>query len=116
MTMPQSWQELFGPVDGVAIFERTFHRPTGLEPGDVVWLVLEEVRGHGQVLLREHRPGTLEESLPVYRFDITPWLQSSNRLRIELEFAGSRCVEPGGLSGSVALEIVTAAERDMLEG
>jgi hypothetical protein len=40
-------------------FTRRFHRPTGLDEGSRVWLVIEDVEGEAEVALNEHVLGRL---------------------------------------------------------
>lgn len=104
-TLPQSWQELFGPSRGIARFERVFHRPTNLDSDEAVWLVLTEVRGAGQVTVNGHQLGEWTTATDSPRFDLTPHLQPTNRLQIDLEIAVTPDSPPAGLHHPVVLEI-----------
>jgi hypothetical protein len=108
VTMPQSWQTLFGPVAGTARFRRAFHRPTNLAPHETVWIVLTEVGGMGRVWLNDQPCGTfapLTASPP--RFEITSHLKPRNHLTVEVTFDPGSTTAEGGLYGAVALEIVS---------
>ena len=81
---------------------RRFGRPTGLAPGQRVWLVLEDVPAASAVSLNGH-------VLPVGEraFDVTALLRARNELVLETQAAGPPADTPPGL---VALEIRQASE------
>jgi hypothetical protein len=118
-TMPADWSEAFGPgFLGRVRYMRTFQKPTGLETGERVWLVVEPPRSQATVHLADRSLGTVKADGPAARFDITPLLADRNRLEIVIEHPAvevdGRPVQnsgddaPGGLVGEVRLEIEEA--------
>src|SRR4051794_4944409 len=58
MHMPADWKETLGQdFRGRVRYTRHFNCPTGLEPHDRVWLVLEGVDARGEVILNSARLG-----------------------------------------------------------
>jgi hypothetical protein len=114
-TMPADWSETFGAgFLGRVRYVRSFQTPTGLEPGDKVWLVVEPPRSFGVVCLSDHPLGTVQSDRPAGRFDITSLLAERNLLEVFVEhpalddgrpLAGSDVRIAGGLVGEVRLEI-----------
>ncbi|MGE3316584.1 MAG: hypothetical protein AB7O26_15820, partial [Planctomycetaceae bacterium] len=47
--MPAEWKSIFGEQAGIAQFTRRFHKPTGLEPRDSVWLLFDGIGGGATV-------------------------------------------------------------------
>jgi hypothetical protein len=114
--MPCEWRSIFGNRGGRVQFSRRFHRPTGLEPGDVVRIVFDGIGGaatigmNGEPLVsrREHETSPARET-EVLACDITSLLQPANQLVVELEFdPGLDASTRGGLWGPVAIEIVSS--------
>lgn len=111
--MPSNWADLFGhEFLGCVRYRRNFQKPTGLESGERVWLVVEPPRSHGVVELNHERLG--EVRCRAARFDITDRLLSSNRLEIlvshpaldgRITSSDDGNTPPGGLVGEVRLEI-----------
>lgn len=101
------WSPLLGDFRGVVRYERTFHRPTGLDGGPVT-LVVEGVSWRATVQLNEEPLGELvgRQSL---RIDVRERLQVRNRLQLEIEFPAGMPSEiappPAGLLGGTRLEI-----------
>jgi hypothetical protein len=95
---------------GLVRYLRIFQKPTGLESGERVWLVVERPRSRGTVELNRKRLGDAGG-----RFDITELLEDHNRLEILVEHpvVDARGVARddddtaliGGLIGEVRLEI-----------
>ena len=93
-------------ADGTVRFTRHFNRPTGLETGDRVWLVIEGAAPFS-VSLNGHPVGQASRLPPPAadpaRYEITALLQPRNKLEIELQSApatdGPPCV------GEVRLKI-----------
>jgi hypothetical protein len=118
-TMPADWSESFGPrFLGRVRYVRTFQKPTGLDAGERVWLVVEPPRSLGTVRLANQMLGTVRIDEPAGRFDITSLLADRNTLEIVVEHpmldeqyhptdAAAICL-PGGLIGEVRLEIEAA--------
>lgn len=115
-TMPADWSESFGcGFLGRVRYCRTFQRPTGLEAGERVWLVIEPPRSRGTVILSDEPLGEVSWGGPPLRCDITDRLEDHNRLEITvdhppLDAAAARnddsSIETaGGLVGEVRLEI-----------
>lgn len=111
MTMPADWGAVLGASFlGLVRYLRNFQKPTGLESGERVWLVVEGPRSRGSVELNRKRLGDAGG-----RFDITELLEDHNRLEVVVEHPvvdvrgmardddGTRLT--GGLIGEVRLEI-----------
>jgi len=93
-TMPADWSEPFGTgFLGRVRYIRTFQKPTGLERGDKVWLVVEPPRSLGVVRLSGHELGTVRHGEANGRFDITAVLTDRNALEIVVEI-GPRRIQP----------------------
>jgi hypothetical protein len=115
MKMPADWSGAFGAdFRGRVRFCRTFHKPTGLEGDERVWLVIEPPRSAGEVVLNDQPIGSVRVGRPPVRFDITAMLDDDNRLEIVVEHpllddSGAADDDgtslPGGLIGEVRLEI-----------
>lgn len=105
--MPASWQSLLGDFRGRVLFRRKFHRPTNLEPGEIVWLEFAGVGGTGAVRVNGHSVGTLKNGIPPQRLDVTSVLVGNDELSVELEFTSRDPQTVGGLYGSVTLEIAS---------
>lgn len=114
-TMPADWSALFGAdFLGRVRYRRTFQKPTGLDSGERVFLVVEGPRSRGWVALHCQPLGNVVEGA-LLRVDITERLEDHNMLEIEvddpaLEGSGNRLGTstrsgPGGLVGEVRLEI-----------
>lgn len=103
--MPASWIELFGAEPGRGEFTRHFQWPTNLEPEERVWLVLDGVGGTGIVRLNGEPLSPSLGSSRTAEYDITSCLRSSNVLLVHLEFDPGMESSPGGLYGTVALEV-----------
>ena len=93
-------------ASGAVRCTRHFNRPTGIEGGDRVWLVIEGLACSATVLLNDTPIGQasrLSCGDPPARFPITPLLQARNRIVIDLdEIAGD---DPLDCLGEVRLEI-----------
>jgi hypothetical protein len=114
--MPADWGACFGSHSlGRVRYLRTFQRPTGLAPGDKVWLVVEPPRSRGAVKLADQALGRVEFGGGAGRFDITALLTDRNALESVVEHPALDdsghplcwiAVENvGGLVGEVRLEI-----------
>jgi beta-galactosidase/beta-glucuronidase len=115
--MPADWGETLGAdFRGRVSYNRTFNRPTGLEEGQRVDLVVEQVDAFGAVTLNGQPLGEVRLADAAARFIITSLLQPHNELAIEVELprltADSAPLPrpgrehfPGGLIGEVRLEI-----------
>jgi hypothetical protein len=108
--LPAAWDELFGGCSGSVRLSRTFHRPTNLEPTDVVELVFEDWPGTwtislNQQPLAEFRDASVQSP---QRIAITPRLLPTNTLMAESRLAPTSDREARqGLFGTLAIEIRT---------
>jgi hypothetical protein len=111
MTMPADWGTVLGvSFLGLVRYQRFFQKPTGLDSGERVWLVVERPRSRGSVELNGKLLGEAGS-----RFDVTQYLEEHNRLEIVVEHpmldAGgaarddSDTSSTGGLIGEVRMEI-----------
>ena len=104
--LPASWQELFGDFRGTLRFCRRFHKPTNLDEHERVWLVFDGLGGLARVYVNDQELGTVGPTTPTGEFDITPLLQFTNRLHVDVGFIEpAASTAPGGLWAPVALEI-----------
>jgi hypothetical protein len=109
VTMPADWSAVLGrDFLGRVRYVRTFQKPTGLEDGERVFLVVEGARSAGVIALSRKRLGEAPG-----RFEITEMLEDHNRLEIVVEHpvldasgaAKDDVGITGGLVGEVRLEI-----------
>jgi hypothetical protein len=116
MTMPADWSDFLGAdFLGRVRYRRTFHKPTGLESGERVWLVVEPVRSEACIVWKGELVGFVDPGDESGRFDITDRLEDHNAVEIivdhpALDFMRSTVgdpslLPPGGLVGEVRLEI-----------
>jgi hypothetical protein len=116
MTMPADWSSLLGAdFRGRVLYRRTFQKPTGLDSGERVWLVVEPAQSEAWALWKGDLVGFIYPGEPAGRFDITERLEDHNTLEIcvdhpALDFMRSKVgdplqLPPGGLVGEVRLEI-----------
>jgi len=110
--LPGNWTSKLGDFVGRVRFTRFFNRPTGLENGEVVWLVVEPPQTCGAISLNGRDLGTVAGGQPPARFDVSPWLLDRNKLIVEVECPKftTRFHEPsqspaGGMVGEVRLEM-----------
>jgi hypothetical protein len=90
-------------LDGV-VWERRFNKPTGLDGGQRVFVVVENAVGDGIILFNGRSLGPLSSSRDATRYEVTAELDLHNRLEILLE-----PMAPEGeseLPAEVRLEIV----------
>lgn len=103
--LPGDWSAALG-VDfrGIARFTRRFHKPTGLHPGDQVWLTVDVSAHDVRLTLNGERlaPSTPASSAARPRFEITERLLASNLLTIEVSNVSERTAP---MIQFVALEI-----------
>lgn len=110
---PADWQQCFADWWGTVEFTRVFHAPTNLDPHETVAVIFTGVGGHGTVWVNDHCLGTISSSIETQRFEIRPWLQPTNLLRVEFrcESPAQTCVtDPAlrlGLWNLVGLEITS---------
>jgi hypothetical protein len=115
-TMPADWSETLGSdFLGRVRYRRSFNKPTGLESGERVWLVVEPPRSSACIIWKGDLVGFVYPNEPLGRFDITERIEDHNQLDIfvdhpDLEYMRStvgdpKLLPPGGLIGEVRLEI-----------
>jgi beta-galactosidase/beta-glucuronidase len=119
--VPADWGATLGQdYRGRVCYRRSFGRPTGLEPRERVWLVIEGVDASGDVALNSQPIGRVDGYALRAAFDITEQLQARNQLEIvaetppELDLRASQqpaCLrpgrehDPGGLIREIRLEV-----------
>jgi hypothetical protein len=129
--MPADWSAVLGAnFFGRVRYTRSFNKPTGLDSGERVFLVVEPPRSEACVLLHGQPVGSVRAGDDAGRFDITERLESHNRLEIIVDHPAldeMRSVvgdpaelPPGGLVSEVRLEIeesefATEATEEELE-
>ena len=103
-------------ADGRVLWTRRFGRPGGLEPGDVVLLVVAEPAVAAEVALNDVCLPPLSAGVGRWEQDITPLLRGRNELfvRVATSADGDTMLGQRGrgqlpsVIGAVALEIVAA--------
>lgn len=114
--MPADWSDLLGAdFLGRVRYRRVFQKPTGLDSGERVFLVVEPPRSEACILLHGKLVGFVNAGESAGRFDITERLSSHNPLEIYVDHPGldemrstvgdPAALPPGGLVGEVRLEI-----------
>jgi hypothetical protein len=115
-TMPADWSAAFGAdFLGRVRYHRVFQKPTGLDCGERVFLVVEPARSFACITLFEKLVGFVYPGDAAQRFDITDRLEDHNRLDIFVDHphldsmrstvGDPKSLPPGGLVGEVRLEI-----------
>src|ERR1043165_4292287 len=85
-TMPADWSATLGAdFLGRVQYRRIFQKPTGLESGERVWLVVEPARSSACVLWKKNLLGFVYPGGPAGRFDITDRLEDHNHLEIVVD-------------------------------
>jgi len=116
VTMPADWSATCGPdFFGRVRYRRVFHRPTGLDAGERVFLVIEPARSSARVALQGMHLGFVEPGSLAGRFEITDRLEDDNQLEVFVDHPSlddmkrtvgdPALLPPGGLVGEVRLEI-----------
>ena len=78
-------------VEGGGVrWSRIFHRPTGLEPDDALWLVITGLPAEAMVNVNGQALTGDGEVPP--RFEVTKWLTEANR--IEIVIPGACSLQP----------------------
>ena len=113
--MPADWSALLGDdFRGTVRYRRVFHEPTGLEPGQQVWLSIEGLATSATISLNgtplpphaEVAGGQNNE----WRHEIRELLLPNSELIIDVNHPAT-AAGPGGLTGLVQLEIQTVRPR-----
>jgi hypothetical protein len=118
-TLPCDWSDALGAdFRGQVRYRRRFNRPSGLDPHERVWLVIEGVDAFGSATLNGRALGEIRGYALPASFDVTNLLGSGNELKVDVELppvlpsgnlrpgAEGR---PGGPIGEVRLEIRSSA-------
>ena len=64
-------------------WQRVFHRPTGLEKTDQLWLVVSGLPADGHVWLNDQRLAP-PEGRPLGQFEVTGLVEETSRIAIEM--------------------------------
>ncbi len=120
MTIPGDWSDTLGPhFYGKVLFQRHFHKPTGLEEGDTIQIRLEQVNALADVFLNHEAIGSASAERGSVALVIERELEPRNLLEIMVDFPqldqnSSSLVTienlAGGILGEVQLEIVPSAD------
>lgn len=116
VTMPADWSASCGAEFlGRVRYRRVFHKPTGLDSGERVYLVVEPPCSEALVKLNGSLLGSVCSGEPAGRLEITASLEEDNQLEILVDhpsidmkkIAGDSPIQlpTGGLVGEVRLEI-----------
>lgn len=114
--VPADWSADLGDgFLGRVRYRRAFNKPTGLNGGERVFLVIEPPRSAGVVQLNGERLGVVSCRPAVGRYDVTDLLEGFNQVEVLVEHpklddrgrAGDDCDlgVAGGMVGEVRLEI-----------
>jgi hypothetical protein len=125
MKLPNDWAGTLGAgFRGRVRYTRHFNRPTGLEPREKVWLVVEGADARGDVQLNGQALGEVRGYALPASFDFTTLIAPRNELVIDVELPPpdasdaaprpGREDRPGGLIRDVRLEIRVSAWLDDL--
>ncbi len=123
-TLPCDWSDALGPdFRGKVRYRRRFNRPSGLDPHERVWLVIEGVDAFGSAALNGRALGDIRGYALPASFDVTDLLGPGNELSLDVELP---LVMPlgvlrpgvegrsGGPIGEVRLEIRSSAYIERL--
>ncbi len=94
------------------LWSRRFGRPTGLEPGDTVWIVVEQCPAAGALLLNGRPIGQLSSGTAESRFEVTALVEPRNEMVLDLAavFPDSSAA-PDSPPGVVSLEVIPDRRR-----
>ena len=93
-TLPGDWSGSLGrDFHGRVRYRRRFNRPSGLDPHERVWLVVEGADARASVTLNGRELGEVRGYALHGEFDVTEWVEPRNELTLDVELPGE---EPGG--------------------
>jgi beta-galactosidase/beta-glucuronidase len=102
VTIPADWSETLGvEFRGRVRYTRYFHRPTGLDEGQRVYLLIDRVETTGAATLNGQLVGAVAGTGGPFRFEVSDVLTWRNVLVIDVESLD----RPGGITGAVRLAI-----------
>src|SRR5262249_51208295 len=111
------WGDILGAdFRGRARYSRHFNRPTGLDPHEHVWCVIDGVDPTGSATLNGQPLGEVPGYALPAEFEITSLLQERNELTLDIETPAANSPQtprpgrdalPGGPIGEVRLEVRT---------
>lgn len=94
------WQCECGP-EGALRWSRVFHRPTGLEEDDALWLVCSLLPPDAVVSINGQQLSSCATGvppvLPLHQYEVTPLITEANRIDIEIP-AGASDPQPSAPS------------------
>jgi hypothetical protein len=106
------WQnEPLEGAEGTVRCTRHFNKPTGLDGGERVWLVIDGIASAATISLNGAAVGQVSHVSPgdaPTRFDITPLLLARSKIEIDLQLLQGS--EPLACLGEVRLEIASRRE------
>ena len=118
MKIPCDWSDSLGSTfRGKVLFQRHFHKPTGLEDGDCIRIRIDQVNALAEVFLNHKVIGSISVENGSTAFEIEDELEPRNLLEILIdlplvdeESANLITVDglSGGITGEVQLEIEPA--------
>ena len=103
--MPSSLKETFGKVSGRILFRRRFQRPTNLDDNERVHIAFTGLGGRAEIAVNGKTLGSVANNSETVSFDMTPLLEVSNELTVELTMSWGDDLSPGVLFEPVAIEI-----------
>lgn len=124
--LPCDWSETLGrEFRGKVRYRRRFNRPSGLDPHERVWLIVEGVDAFGSAMLNGRAMGEVRGYAVATSFDVTDSLGQANELLLDVELppelsGGLAPLRPGredlagGPIGEVRLEIRAGASIERL--
>ena len=127
VNLPHTWNNLDGQDGGddyrrgVGIYEKSFPCPEFDRENQQVYLEFAGVNSSATVTLNGHTFPQHHGGYSTFRFDVTPYLQGENHLKVEADNAPNDFVYPqkadftfyGGIYRDVALLLVNKAHFDL---
>ena len=115
MKIPSDWSDALGSTfRGKVLFQRHFHKPTGLEDGDCIRIRIGQVNALAEIFLNHEAIGSVSFECGSTAFEIEDKLEPRNLLEIlvdlplvDKESANLITLEgfSGGITGEVQIEI-----------